>query len=61
VANREAGGKIIIYPLCQGLGLTPLAAMGERMPEVARHLSNGRWTAEAEAELLRQYGSEESD
>lgn len=61
VANREAGGKIIIYPSCQGLGLTPLAAMGERMPEVARHLSNGRWTAEAEAELLRQYGSEESD
>jgi hypothetical protein len=60
VENREAGGKIILYPSCRGLGLTPLAEMKERMPEVARHLSHGRWTAEAEAELLRQYSSEGS-
>jgi len=61
VETREAGGKIIVYPSCRGLGLTPLSEMARVMPEVAGRLSKGRWTAAAEAELLRRYGSEASE
>ena len=57
VETREAAGKIIVYPSCKGLGLVSLGEMSGRLPEVARHLSSGLWTAEAEAELLKAYGS----
>lgn len=61
VETREAGGKIVVYPSCRGLALTPLAQMDEQMPEVARHLANGQWTKEAELELLETYGKEASN
>ena len=49
-------GKIVIYPQIQGLPLTPLSDLDQRLPEVAAHLGPGCvWTNEAEAALLRWY------
>ena len=43
-------GKVLVYPSCRGLALTPLGALeGEASPE------NGRWDAEAEAALLKRF------
>ncbi len=53
VEDRKMLGKIVVYPELHGLGLVPLSDLPARLPSVAAKLSNGSWTAEAEAELLR--------
>ncbi|MCJ7778036.1 MAG: alcohol dehydrogenase catalytic domain-containing protein [Sedimentisphaerales bacterium] len=55
VENRAIAGKIIVYPACKGLGLTGLAKLKEKMPEVAECLNNGLWTSEAEQKLLESF------
>jgi threonine dehydrogenase-like Zn-dependent dehydrogenase len=55
VENRSIAGKIIVYPACKGLGLTPLAKLKEKMPHVAEHLNNGLWTKQAEIKLLESF------
>jgi threonine dehydrogenase-like Zn-dependent dehydrogenase len=57
IENRSIGGKIIAYPACKGLGLTPIAKLADKMPDVAACLNNGLWTAQAEKKLLEQYRS----
>ncbi len=56
VENRTMAGKIIVYPMLHGLGLTPLAELSQRFPTVAEKLDNGKWTRAAEQELLRVAG-----
>jgi threonine dehydrogenase-like Zn-dependent dehydrogenase len=55
VENRSIAGKIIVYPACKGLGLTPLAKLKEKMPRVAECLNNGLWTKQAEKKLLESF------
>ncbi len=55
VENRSIAGKIIIYPACKGLGLTPLSELKEKMPHVAERLNNGLWTKQAEKKLLESF------
>jgi len=43
-------GKILVYPSCRGLKLTPLADLGGSIP-----LENGHWTHQAEESLLKQF------
>lgn len=52
VENRSIAGKIMVYPACRGLGLTRLEELHEKMPEVAKHLSDGMWNKAAEDTLL---------
>jgi hypothetical protein len=52
IENRSVAGKIIVYPACRGLALTPLAKLKEEMPLVAELLNNGLWTKQAEHKLL---------
>jgi hypothetical protein len=53
VENRTLAGKIIVYPMLHDLGLIPLAELAQRFPTVAEKLDGGKWTREAEEELLR--------
>jgi hypothetical protein len=55
IENRSIGGKIIAYPACKGLGLTPITKLADKMPEVDACLNNGLWTAQAEQKLLERY------
>lgn len=55
VEKQLIAGKILVYPSCRGLKLTPLAELATTLPTVAAKLKNGVWTREAEAELLKQY------
>lgn len=55
VENRSIAGKIIVYPACKGLALTPLAKLKEKMPRVAEHLNKGLWTKQAEIKLLESF------
>jgi threonine dehydrogenase-like Zn-dependent dehydrogenase len=55
IENRSITGKIIVYPACKGLALTPLAKLKEKMPQVAEYLNNGLWTKQAEEKLLESY------
>jgi threonine dehydrogenase-like Zn-dependent dehydrogenase len=55
VENRSIAGKIIVYPACKGLALTPLAKLKEKMPQVAECLNNGLWTKQAEKKLLESF------
>lgn len=55
VENRSIAGKIIVYPACKGLALTPLAKLKEKMPHVAEQLNNGLWTKQAEKKLLESF------
>ena len=57
VENRTLSGKIIVYPMLHGLGLIPLAEMGDHLPGVAAKLENGRWCRAAEDELLKAAAS----
>jgi hypothetical protein len=50
-------GKIMVYPACKGLTLTPLSELKDKMPEVAAALKNQVWTREAEAALLARFGA----
>ncbi len=51
VETQAIPGKIIVYPECRGLPLTPLDQLADTYPEVAAKLNNGAWTAAAEAAL----------
>jgi hypothetical protein len=53
VENRTLAGKIIVYPMLHDVGLIPLSQLGSRFPTVAAKLDGGKWTREAEQELLR--------
>ena len=44
-------GKILVYPSCRGLRVTPSAELGDELP-----LQDGRWSKEAEEALVRQFG-----
>jgi threonine dehydrogenase-like Zn-dependent dehydrogenase len=57
VENRTLAGKIIVYPMLHDVGLIPLAEMGRHFPTVAAKLDAGKWTREAEQELLRVAGA----
>jgi hypothetical protein len=47
-------GKVVVYPHVTGLGLTPLPALSEVLPQVYAKLGPGEaWTVAAEEELLR--------
>ena len=59
VENRTIAGKIMVYPACHGLGLTPLEELNEKMPEVAENLHEGLWTKQAEQKLLERYEKRE--
>jgi threonine dehydrogenase-like Zn-dependent dehydrogenase len=56
VESRALAGKIVVYPMLHDVGLIPLAELERRFPTVAEKLDNGRWTREAERELLRVAG-----
>jgi hypothetical protein len=43
-------GKILVYPSCRGLKLTPLSELGGDAP-----LESGRWSLEAETALLKRF------
>jgi L-sorbose 1-phosphate reductase len=53
VENRTLAGKIIVYPMLHDVGLIPLSQLGSQFPTVAAKLDGGKWTREAEQELLR--------
>jgi len=55
VENHLIGGKIIVYPTCQGLPLTPLEKLEETLPDVAAQLDDGLWNIKAEHALLEHY------
>ena len=55
IENRTIPGKIIVYPACKNLPLTPLKQLNEKMPKVAACLNNGLWTNQAEQMLLQNY------
>lgn len=52
VEARTSGGKIVVYPALPEMGMVRLADLPARLPRVAAHLRDGRWTREAEAALL---------
>jgi hypothetical protein len=56
IEGREVAGKVIVYPWCQGLGLTRLEDLGALLPGVAAALDDGRWTREAEEKLAEAFG-----
>ena len=43
-------GKILVYPSCHGLKLTPLTELGGKVP-----LENGHWNRQAEEALVGQF------
>jgi threonine dehydrogenase-like Zn-dependent dehydrogenase len=55
IESRSIAGKIIVYPACKGLALTPLTKLADKMPDVSACLNNGLWTAQAEQKLLERY------
>jgi threonine dehydrogenase-like Zn-dependent dehydrogenase len=52
VENRSIAGKIMVYPACRGLRLTRLEELHQKLPDVARQLSEGMWNKAAEDTLL---------
>ena len=52
VENRSLAGKIIVYPMLHDVGLIPLGELANHYPTVAEKLDAGKWTCEAEEELL---------
>ncbi len=55
VENHLIPGKIIVYPTCEGLPLTPLEKLEETLPDVAAQLDDGLWNIKAENALLAHY------
>lgn len=53
VENRTLAGKIVVYPALRDLPLLPLTRLADVYPSVAETMSDGLWSADAEAELLR--------
>ncbi len=58
VEARTSGGKIVVYPSLPEMGLVRLADLPQRLPGVAGRMRDGRWTRDAEAELLAVAGGE---
>lgn len=56
VEKQLVPGKILVYPSCRGLKLTPLTELTQALPDVAGKLKDGVWTREAEAALLHHFG-----
>jgi hypothetical protein len=54
IERQEIAGKIVVYPACRGLRLTPLAKLPEA---VHAKLRDGVWTREAEAKLLADFSA----
>ena len=50
VEKNLLSGKILVYPSCRGLKLTPLTNLGAEVP-----LDNGHWSRQAEEALLKQF------
>ena len=55
VEAQSMPGKIIVYPWCKGLRLTPLKELDRKHPEVAALLDRGHWTQAAEDKLRDLY------
>jgi threonine dehydrogenase-like Zn-dependent dehydrogenase len=55
VEKQQIPGKILVYPACRGLGVTPLPSLGKNLPAVFQALENGLWTKRAEAALLAAF------
>lgn len=55
VEKQTIAGKILVYPSCHGLKLTPLQELASLHPSVSARLNDGLWTREAEHELLRLF------
>lgn len=55
IENRLTAGKIIVYPACKGLELTPLEKLNTCLPQVADNLDSGLWNKKAEESLLKIY------
>ncbi len=53
VEARTMDGKIVVYPQLANMPLTALEDLADRYPTVAAKLDGGRWTRDAEDELLR--------
>jgi threonine dehydrogenase-like Zn-dependent dehydrogenase len=56
VEDRTLAGKIIVYPMLHNVGLIPLSELSRQFPTVAAKLDAGKWTSEAERELLQVAG-----
>ncbi len=56
VEDRTLAGKIVVYPMLHDVGLIPLAELDRHFPTVADKLDHGKWTRQAERELLRVAG-----
>ncbi len=52
VEHGALTGKVVVYPSCRGLELTPIAELDRELP-----LENGHWTKDAEDALLRRFGA----
>jgi hypothetical protein len=50
-------GKIIVYPACETLPLTPLDQLAKVLPAVAAKLDNGLWNKNAELALLAHFNT----
>lgn len=59
VKNAAIPGKILVYPSCHGLPLTPLDQLHRSLPDVHARIEDGVWTREAEAALLAAYAESE--
>ena len=55
VERQAIAGKIMVYPACRGLGLTPLEGLPDAAPEAAAGLRDGIWTREAEDALRARW------
>lgn len=55
VEQQTLPGKILVYPSCHGLELTPLPELPLKFPEVAAQLREGVWTLAAEQALLQAH------
>ena len=55
VEKQLIPGKILVYPSCRGLGLTPLTELAGKHPEVAALLTDGAWNVQAERKLIELY------
>ena len=49
VEKNLVPGKILVYPSCHGLKVTPLTELGDKLP-----LQDGCWTKQAEEALVNQ-------
>ncbi|NLH17756.1 MAG: alcohol dehydrogenase, partial [Phycisphaerae bacterium] len=55
VEKAQIPGKILVYPACETLPLTPLDQLSKVLPTVAAKLDNGLWNRNAEQALLAHF------